>query len=241
MRTVLQRVMNFAYLDGGVPRVVTARVMIQHPLGLQGSALHVMSNIAMQRTNLFFINDEDVEMQNGTLVTDHISWKFNERSITAIPRAKKNPSNYSCICCALADYFERCMQVWLRNRRDAIDFITLDVVVADHEDAQYIEDIKPELGREFFEASVFVLETSSRTWSNMGVLITDKQRFSGNTIFLAEKGRDTVSSSHLQINITGFNPYGGPGDNGSLHNVLSDFTDKFGIFNGLLMIKENTK
>lgn len=241
MLTVLQRVMNFAYLDGGVPRVVTARVMIQHPLGLQGSALHVMSNIALNRHKMFFIKDEDVEMQSGTLVTDHISWKFDERNLTAIDRAKKDPTNFSCICCAMADHFTRCMQVWLRNRRNEIEYITLDIVVADHEDAHYIEDIKSDLGRDFFEASVFVLESSSRTWTNMGVFLTDKSRFSGHTIFLAEKGRDTVSSSHLQIDVTTFDPYGAAGDHGSLHNVLSNFTDKFGIFNGLLMIKENTK
>lgn len=241
MRTVLQRVMNFAYLDGGVPRVVTARVMIQHPLGLRSSALHVMSNIALQRSNLFFINDEEVEMQSGTLVTDHVSWKFDERSLTAIPRAKKDPSNFSCICCAMADYFERCMRQWLRNRRNEADFITVDVVVTDHEDAHYIEEIKPELGCNFFEASVFVLETSSRTWHNMGVLITDKQRFSGHTLFLAEKGRDTISSSHLQIDVTAFDPYGSPDSDGSFHNVISGFIDKFGIFNGVLMIKDGAK
>lgn len=241
MLTVLHRTMNFAYLESGVPRVVTTRVLIQHPLGLQGSALHVLSNIALQRKNLFVINDEEFEYQSGTLVTDHVSWKFDSRDVTAIPRAAKDPANRSCICCAMAEYFTRGMQAWLRNRKSEIEYFTLDLVVTDHEDFHYVEEIKPDLGATFYEASVYVLESGSRTWSNMGVLYTDKQRYDGHTIFLTEGGHSAISASHLQIDVANFDPYGSAGDTASLHNVLSNFTDKFGVFNGLLMIKENTK
>ncbi len=177
-------------------------------------------------------------MQSSTLVTDHISWRFNESNLTALPRAKKNPDNYSCICCAMADHFQRCTEVWLRGVRGAAENITIDIVVADHEDAQYIEDIKSDLGREFFQASVFVLENNTHTWTSLGVLITDKQRFSDHTIFLAESGRNAVSSSHLEIDIKSFDSHGNAGEPGSLYNVLGEFVDTFGIFNGILMIKD---
>lgn len=240
MLSVMHRTMNFAYLENGVPRVVTARVLLQYPMGLQNSAAHVLSNIAIQRNNIFVINDEELEFQSGNLVTDHVTWKFAARNVTSIPRAEKDPSNRSCICCAMADYFTRCMQSWLRNRRDASELITLDVIVADHEDYHYVQDTAPDLGAKFYQASVFVLESSSITWSNMGVLFTDKHRYDGHTIFLKEAGSNPISSTHLQIDLADFNPHGGYGDVHSIGSVVSHFSDKFSVFNGILNIKEDS-
>ncbi|QZE58686.1 hypothetical protein pEaSNUABM28_00129 [Erwinia phage pEa_SNUABM_28] len=237
MLSVAHRTMNFAYLENGVPRVVTARVLLQYPLGLQNSAAHVLSNIVMQRKNIFVINDEEFEFQSGNLVTDHVTWKFSDRNVTAIPRAEKDPTNRSCICCAMADYFTRCMQSWLRNRRNEAELITVDVIVADHEDYHYVQDTAPDLGAKFYQASVFVLESSSNTWSNMGVLFTDKPRYDGHTIFIKETGFNPISASHLQIDLADFNPYGGHGDVHSLGNVVGHFSDKFTVFNGILNIK----
>lgn len=238
LRTLMHRTMNFAYIEQGVPRVLTARVMMEFPIGMQTHAQHVLSNIAIQRNNLFVINDEDVEYQSGALVTDHVTWNLSDRTVTAIPRAEKDPANRSCICCAMADYFTRQMGHWMRSRKQDADKITLDVVLADHEDSQFIDDNATDLEALFFQTSVYVLEKGSATWSSYGVFFTDQRKFDGHTIFLKEKGTAPVSSPHLQVNIADYNPYGSPSDGDSLHSVLSGFTDRFGMYNGIFMIKE---
>lgn len=231
MRNLLYRTMNFAYLEKGVPRVVTARVMLHFPPDLKGRVQHILSNIAAQRSNLFVINDEEMEHVSGNLETDHIQWKLDQRAVTAIPRADKDPKNRSCICCAMAEYFSRCMVTWLRGRPELAELITLDIVVADHEDSQFIDDVQADLQAMFFEASVYVMEIGTRSWSKFGVFFTDQRKYDGATIFLQEKGYKGISVSNCNAVVVDYS-----GD--SVHDALSAFTDRFGVYDGVLTIKD---
>lgn len=231
MRSLLHRTMNFAYIEKGVPRVVSARVMIQFPPDLINRAKHVLSNIAMQRTNLFVIKDEDYEYHNGRLETDHISWKISDRVLTAIPRADRDPNNRSCICCAIADYLDSCMKIWLRSKPEAIDLITLDVVVSDSEDRNFIDANALDFESLFFEASVYVMESGTNSWTSYGLFYTDRRKHDGATIFLYEEDANNVSVSNANAVCLSYS-------DGDVHGALATLTDRFGVYAGLLTVKD---
>lgn len=230
MRQLLHRKMNFAYIEKGVPRVLTARVMIQFPADLMTRAKHVLSSIAFQRTNLFVINDEEYDYHAGSFETDFVSWKMTDRAITAIPRAAKDPDNRSCICCALAEYFDRLMQAWLKSNPAAVELITLDVVLSDNEDAQFIEDNRADLNTMFFEASVFVLEAGTKSWASYGVFFTDNSKYDGTTFFVQEKGTKNVTATNANVRLVEF-------ENDDVHQALARFTDNMGIYDGVMTSK----
>lgn len=230
MRSVLRHPMEFAYLENGVPRVISTEVLFQFPYGQLGRVKHVLSNINMQRHNLFVINDEEFDYIKGRLETDYVSWAVQDKLVTAIPRVDKDPDNRSCICCALAAYFDRCMTAWLRNCPEIIEFITIDVVAADHPDQRFINDNTQELGTGFYEVSVFVLDYGTRSWKEFGLFFTDNQRWDGHTIFLFEDKADNISASNCKLTKREID------DADMASYSLADFSKKFGLYKGLMTI-----
>ncbi|QYW03430.1 hypothetical protein pEaSNUABM34_00128 [Erwinia phage pEa_SNUABM_34] len=231
MRSVLRHPMEFAYLENGVPRVINTEVLFQFPYGQMNRVKHVLGNINMQRHNLFVINDEEYEYSDGRLDTDFISWAVYDRLLTAIPRVDKDPNNRSCICCALAAYFDRSMRAWLRNCPEVCEFITIDVVAADHIDQHFLNDNSQEMGTGFYEASVFVLEYGTRSWKEFGVFFTDDKRYDGHTLVLYEDKTNNLSASNCKLITKQIDSADMAG------YALADFSKKFGLYKSLMTIK----